>query len=285
MDKKDKILKDCKKDKYALFGNPVSHSLSPKIYSHFSKTFKINFSYSLVKAQRDDFEKEIMVFFNNDCSRGANITIPFKERVVNCCNHLTDRSKLTRTVNVIKKLKDNSLLGDNTDGVGLIYDLKKKNFIKPKSIVLILGAGGAAKGIISSLLVDFGCSIFLLNRTIKRAELLVKMFKHLGDIRILEEGKIKHFERPFDLIINATSCSMNNIVPTFPSCFIDSNTYCYDLFYSDQDTSFLRFCKNNGAIQLSDGKGMLIAQAAYSYFFWYNMFPDISNTVQVVFCS
>jgi len=130
-------------DNFALFGNPVSHSKSPKIYEIFSKEKGIQLQYKLISVYENNLTEEIKYFFSLKSSRGANITVPFKEKAVSICHSLTDRAKISNSVNVIKKLSNGTLLGDNTDGLGLIYDLKKKNFIYRRSKILILGAGGA----------------------------------------------------------------------------------------------------------------------------------------------
>ncbi|CAL4043747.1 Shikimate dehydrogenase (NADP(+)) [Buchnera aphidicola (Anoecia corni)] len=269
-------------DNFALFGNPVNHSMSPNIYKNFSKEQGIPLKYKLINVCENNLIKEMELFFSLKNSKGANITVPFKETVVHICNSLTDRAKVSNSVNVIKKLSNGTLLGDNTDGVGLIHDLKTKKFIDKKSNILILGAGGAALGIISVLL-EIGSTVFIWNRTIEKAKVLEKRFKHLGDVFYLNFFNKKIHEKKFNLIINATSCSMKNQIPDFPKYLISSNTYCYDLFYSRKNTVFTKFCKKNGAIHCSDGKGMLVSQAAFAFFLWYNKFPNISSSMDSVF--
>jgi len=142
----------------------------------------------------------------------------------------------------------------------------------------LLGAGGAASGIINIFL-ENGISISILNRTVKKAEKLVHRFKKLGNIDVIQSKILSSYNQKFCLIINSTSCSMKKIVPFFLEKFINRDTCCYDLFYQKKRTTFLEYCKKNGADRLSDGKGMLLNQAAYAFYLWYNYFPRINEKI------
>lgn len=262
----------------ALFGNPVRHSLSPKIHNYFSSVMNIKYIYTTILCNKENFSTKILNFFE-DGGIGANITVPFKTDAYSLFKKHSLTSKISHTVNTISiSDKNKELTGHNTDGIGLIYDLKRLNFIKKNIKILLLGAGGAAQAVISSLL-DLSCSITILNRTLNNANVLVKKFKKFG--KILVFNPTEKYD-PFDLIINATSSGIYNTVPKFPTYLINSNTHCYDMYYvknSNYTTPFIYLCKKLGAKYCSDGLGMLVAQAAYSFYCWFNIMPDILSTM------
>lgn len=210
---------------------------------------------------------------------GCNITVPFKEEVVNICDILTKRAKISGSVNTIKKLQNGKLLGDNTDGIGLIKDLKRLRFIKKNDVILLVGAGGAARGIILSLL-SLNCSIFITNRNMDKARNIVDKFKIFGNIILITNNELHKIH--FNLIINATSSGLQNTLPILPEKIICPTTYCYDMYYQLNLTPFLRWCKKIGSAGISDGIGMLVIQAAYSFFLWFGKLPDINSVIDVI---
>ncbi|MCR3756398.1 MAG: shikimate dehydrogenase [Candidatus Westeberhardia cardiocondylae] len=260
---------------FNVFGNPIKHSLSPKINFLFSLETGINFSYGRVLVPLEKFEEFLKCFFKSG-GLGANITLPFKERAFLLCDSWTDRSLASKTVNTIKKKEDGSLLGDNTDGVGLLYDLKRLCMIHKNDRVLLLGSGGASRSVIPSLLL-YGCEIILVNRTFLRAKNLSNFYRDLGKIDVIPIEDLTS-DLYFDLIINATSIGIHNNYVPFPINIIHSKVFCYDMFYhiGNNDTLFLSWCRKHGAINLANGIGMLVGQAAYSFFLWHNVFPSIS---------
>lgn len=265
-------------NKIALFGNPIKHSLSPKIHQFFSKEIKIKYLYVPILCKQSNFSKDLFSFFHNG-GFGANITIPFKKDAYFFSNQVSLVSKISQTVNTFSKISgSNAILGDNTDGLGLIYDLNRLNFIKRSRKVLLLGAGGAANSIVYNLLSE-KCSVVVLNRTIENALDLVKRFKNFGDISLFQKKKKYN---SFDLIINATASSLQDLVPSFPLYLVNSETCCYDLFYTKNKkkmTSFLSLCKKLGSNFCSDGIGMLVAQAAYAVLSWFGIMPNILKTI------
>ncbi|CAL4322972.1 shikimate dehydrogenase [Buchnera aphidicola] len=261
------------KNYFAVFGNPISHSKSPIIHKYFSKKSNINSRYIKLLSSTKTFYWDLIKFFYR-FGLGANITLPFKEKAFNLCDKLTKRAKLSESVNTLKKLKNNLILGDNTDGIGLISDLKSYNFTYNNKNLLLLGAGGASKGVIPDLLKD-KFNIFILNRTFKNALLLEKKYKKLGLIKAISYDFIK--KNFFGIIINATSLSILNKIPNLPNFIISKNIICYDMFYQKKDTIFLKWCKNLGARYTFDGLGMLIHQAAHSFFLWHGIFPNIKK--------
>lgn len=259
--------------KCAIFGNPIKHSQSPYIHKLFAQQTNILCSYEAFCPKVKNFSESIKEFFKHKNNIGANITLPFKKQAFKIVDILTQRAKLAKSVNTLKKEK-NFLIGDNTDGIGLINDLKKIKFITNKNNILLIGAGGAAYGIIFPLL-SFKCKITVINRTYESAKKLVNNFKKYGIIKALPFNEVNN--EKYDLIINATSCEAKNQTLSLKNIFIDKNVYCYDMFYKKHGiTKFLEWCKNRGAIHTSDGLGMLLEQAAYSFFLWHNIFPDIT---------
>lgn len=262
---------------YAIFGNPVKHSKSPLIHYYFSKMMKIkHHTYGCICSSQDSFRHELYKFFLNG-GLGANITVPYKKIAYSLVNKLTDRALLSGSVNTIKKLENHQLLGDNTDGIGILTDLTRLQLIKPQDRILIIGAGGAAHGIIYPLL-HYSCSIIVTNRTWYKAQELVHKFQPYGIISALQFDELE--KHHFDLIINATSCGIQGIAPELPSHLIKIHTRCYDMFYQSQLTPFLQWCKEHGSKKYADGIGMLVAQAAYSFLLWHGVFPSINRVIK-----
>lgn len=259
---------------YAVFGNPISHSKSPRIHQMFAQQTGIPHPYERICAPVDGFAQSIADFLARD-GVGANVTLPFKEQAYELVDELTERASLAGAVNTIKKLEDGRLLGDNTDGIGLLRDLERQQLIKPGDRILLVGAGGAARGVILPLL-SFGCSLTITNRTLNKAEMLATIFKHAGEIRAQAMDRL---EAEYDLIINATSSGVTGGIPALPMTLIGSTVRCYDMFYQAGQTPFLQWCQQHGATQIADGLGMLVGQAAYSFFLWHEVIPDVAPVI------
>jgi len=258
-------------DTYAVFGNPIKHSRSPQIHALFAAQTGITHHYGRILAQPEAFESTLLVFFSAG-GEGANITMPFKERAFALCDQLTERAAQAGAVNTVKKQVDGTLLGDNTDGIGLLADLRRLSMIGPDSRILLIGAGGAARGVILPLL-SSGCSIVLTNRTFKRAQELQMFYQHVGNIlaRPLDELT----SPDFDLIVNATTSGVHGEIPALAPTLIAPAVHCYDMFYQQEATPFLQWCLTQGAGTSADGLGMLVGQAAYSFMLWHGVLPDI----------
>lgn len=267
-------------EKYLVMGNPIEHSQSPFIHQFFSKQTGIEYGYGRLLVPLGEFNKTASHFFSNG-GRGANVTVPFKEDAFRFVDKLTDRAKACGAVNSIVKLDDGSLLGDNTDGQGLILDLARLDFIVPNKVksVLVIGAGGATRGILLPLL-DYDCDITLTNRTFAKAEQLVKEFSQFGTIRAMAAEDVA--DKHYDLIINASASSMTNDLPPIPNDVYGFETACYDLYYQTVMTSFLYNALKHGSTRLSDGLGMLVGQAAYAFELWYELVPDINPVLNVL---
>ena len=211
---------------YAVFGNPIAHSKSPLIHQQFAEQLQIDHPYGRVLAPVDAFVTTLNAFFDAG-GKGANVTVPFKEDAFERADELTERASLAGAVNTLKRLEDGRLLGDNTDGIGLLSDLERLSFIKPGFRVLLIGAGGASRGVLLPLL-SLDCAVTITNRTFARAEALAALFAHTGSVSAIALDELAHHE--FDLIINATSSGIGGEVPAIPSSLRNSHLYCYDMF-------------------------------------------------------
>lgn len=226
----------------------------------------------------DKFELKFRQFFDAG-GLGANVTMPFKELTFSLCDQLTDRSSLAGAVNTVKKQSDGALLGDNTDGIGLISDLQRLNLLQQDSRVLLVGAGGAARGAILPL-VSHGCKVVLTNRTFSRAQDLVGFYHHLGNISALPLDCLNSQE--YDLIINATSTGVLGGIPVLPVSLITPAVCCYDMFYQKGDTPFIAWCHRQGAQHCADGLGMLVGQAAHAFLLWHGVLPSILPVLETL---
>lgn len=265
-------------DHYAVFGNPIAHSKSPVIHRLFAQQTGQKMSYEPILAPLDNFTEAINVFF--ETGMGCNITVPFKEQAFRLATQLTPRAQLAGAVNTLKKLEDGSLLGDNTDGIGIVRDLKNTGITLQGKTILLLGAGGAARGVIGPLLEEQPQHLLLANRTIEKAETLVELTAHLGKI---SAHSYESLSEPVDLIINATSASLGNELPNITSRLIKpKQTICYDMMYSKQPTVFCQWAEQHNAAKVIDGLGMLIEQAAESFFIWRGVHPKTDAVLRFV---
>lgn len=262
-------------EQYAVFGNPIAHSKSPFIHQRFAQQLKIEHPYGRVLAPVDAFNETLNVFITAG-GKGCNVTVPFKEEAFARADELTERAALAGAVNTLKRLEDGRLLGDNTDGIGLLSDLERLTFIKPGYRILLIGAGGAARGVLLPLL-SLDCAVTVTNRTLARAQELVSVFAHTGSIKALAMDVLVGEE--FDLIINATSSGITGDTPAIPSSLINMKVHCYDMFYQKGNTPFLNWCEQHGAKQCADGLGMLVAQAAHAVLLWHGVMPEITPVI------
>ncbi|BGI51552.1 MAG: shikimate dehydrogenase [Buchnera aphidicola (Ceratovacuna japonica)] len=264
---------------FSLFGNPVSHSLSPIIHKIFSKQINIKYFYNTTLTPKNDLKEFLNKFFKKKYNLGANVTTPFKKEVIKYTNFLTKRAKISQSVNTLKKVKKKFLLGDNTDGIGILDDLIRLKFLKKNNNILIIGSGGAAYGIVPNL-ISKNNKLYIYNRTFYKSKILSEKFSNFGNIFCVNKNEIIKYN--FNLIINATSSGIFNKVPDIPKCIISKNVRCYDLYFkkNGEHTPFLKLCKKYGAFYLKDGIGMLVSQAAHSCFLWHKKFPDVEKTIK-----
>ncbi|MET1069050.1 MAG: shikimate dehydrogenase [Pseudomonas prosekii] len=258
-------------DRYVVFGNPIGHSKSPMIHRLFAEQTGEQLDYSTSLAPLDDFSHFAKAFFVE--GRGANVTVPFKEDAYRLADSLTARAQRAGAVNTLSKLADGTLLGDNTDGAGLVRDLTvNAGFSLTGKRILVLGAGGAVRGALEPLLAEQPASLIIANRTVEKAELLAQLFADLGPV---SASGFDWLQEPVDLIINATSASLSGDVPPIAGSLVEpGRTVCYDMMYGKEPTSFCCWAREQGAAVAMDGLGMLAEQAAEAFFLWRGVRPD-----------
>ncbi|TDO08613.1 MULTISPECIES: shikimate dehydrogenase [Halomonas] len=256
-------------DRYCVFGHPVGHSKSPAIHAAFAAQTGDNIEYTAIEAPLDDFAGAWRRFVAEG-GRGANVTVPFKEAAFELCDTLSERARRAGAVNTLI-LGGNALTyGDTTDGVGLVRDLKRHGVELTGARILVLGAGGAVRGVLEPLLSEEPVSLFVANRTAAKAEALAADFCELGTIA---GGGFEAVEGPYELIINGTSASLAGDLPPLPEALFNDGGIAYDMMYASEPTLFLRWAAERGAATI-DGLGMLVEQAAESFFQWRGRRPD-----------
>jgi shikimate dehydrogenase len=261
-------------DRYALIGHPVEHSLSPLIHAAFAHQTRQELSYQALLAPLDGFSDTVRMF-RAEGGRGANITVPFKIEACSLATRLTERAKLAGAVNTLT-FEDDIIIGDNTDGIGLVRDLII-NLACPLAgrNVLLLGAGGAARGAIFPLFQTKPGSLTIANRTVERAQELRTAFAPYAGQTTFTAGKFEDLGGwEFDVVINATSASLKKGTLPLPRNIFAPDAFVYDMMYGVGDTPFLAWARAAGVTQLSDGLGMLIEQAAESFTLWRGIRPN-----------
>ena len=265
---------------YAVLGNPVKHSKSPQIHLLFAKEMGITLEYNAIEVPNDELSTYVNLF-SSQGGKGLNITVPFKENAYKLCTEITSRALESGSVNTIKFDTETNIIGDTTDGEGFINDLRKNYGINLQNkSILILGAGGTVKSIIERLVSEEIKNVVIVNRTLSRAEELEKKFKNKIDIKSFSYETLPN--DIFDLIVNGTSLSLSSEVPPVSRNIINKNTFCYDLMYSSDKTVFIKWAIENGALRASDGLGMLVEQAAESFFIWHGVKPNTAKVIEAL---
>lgn len=267
-------------DKYAVIGNPISHSKSPLIHSEFAKQTEQDLEYTAIEVPQDALESSLSQLRDIIKLKGINITVPFKEQAWQLVQNQSNRAKRAGAINTLVFNDDGSMYGDNTDGVGLCRDLTDNHGIELRGKrVLLLGAGGAARGVIEPLLSYDPLELFVANRTASKAHALADLFSDLGHIR---GGGFEDIKPPYDVVINATAASLQGEVPPLPDNLLADNAACYDMMYSDSDTAFISWAKQHGAAKTIDGLGMLVEQAAEAFRLWRGVKPDTGSVIALL---
>lgn len=257
-------------DQYAVVGNPIAHSKSPQIHAEFAKETGQAISYTALLAPVEGFAQTVKSFFDEG-GKGLNVTVPFKLEAYEFAQELSAKAEHAGAVNTLI-YSEGRIKGDNTDGIGLTRDiLQNIRFRIDDTRILLLGAGGASRGVIADLLACCPQKITIANRTLSKAEELAKRFSALGLVDAIGLHEIKG--REFDLIINATSTSLQNEVIPIPSKVFARHALAYDMMYGKNLTPFLEIALQSGA-QVADGLGMLVEQAAESFFLWRGVRPQ-----------
>lgn len=262
-------------DRYAVIGNPIAHSKSPLIHAEFARRTRHDIVYGRILSDPDDFTGDVRRFFVAG-GRGMNITLPFKERAWEMVDERGSGAKGVGAVNTLTLLPDGHLRGDNTDGIGLVRDLSRNHgFDFGGTRVLLLGAGGASRGVLPSLL-DTLATLVIANRTAAKA---LDLAATTATDRVNGCGLEELDGQRFDLIINATSAGLDGGVPALPRDCLAAGGWTYDMFYGDTPTPFLRWGRDQGAARALDGLGMLVEQAAESFFLWRGVHPSTAPVI------
>ncbi len=253
---------------YAVFGNPIAHSKSPLIHSAFAKQTGQDMDYHALLAPVHDFAASITEF-QRAGGAGANVTVPFKEQAFALATHKTARAEAAGAVNTLKFEADGSLSGDNTDGAGLVRDItvNLQQTLRGKRI-LLMGAGGAARGVIEPLLAAQPAALFIANRTPDKARQLAQLFGNQPQAGSYADLAGQHF----DMVINATAASLQGELPPLPENLFNAGALAYDMMYG-RETPFMAWARAHGAAMVADGLGMLVEQAAESFFLWRGVRP------------
>ncbi|MBR9882220.1 MAG: shikimate dehydrogenase [Oceanospirillales bacterium] len=267
-------------DRYAVFGNPIKHSKSPRIHAAFAEQTGEAVEYSAQLVELGAFENDVARFFAEG-GKGLNVTVPFKQNAWNMAAQRSSAAERAGAVNTLYQSADGVLCGDNTDGVGLVADLQDNNGVSLKGArVLMLGAGGAVRGVLEPFLAAGAAEIVIANRTVANAQELVDLFGDLGHLSACGFSDVE--PRAFDVIINGTSASLQGELPPVPDAVVGPDTACFDMMYGAEPTPFCIWAKQQGAAIVIDGLGMLVEQAAESFRIWRGVKPETRGVIAEV---
>jgi len=268
------------RDEYAVMGNPIAHSKSPRIHSLFAEQTGEAVHYTAIQVDPGGFEQAVGNFVASG-GKGLNITVPFKREAWQLVDTRSERAARAGAVNTIK-IEDSKLYGDNTDGIGLVNDLvRNNNVVLINKRILLMGAGGAARGVLAPLLEQDPALLLIANRTESRARDLAKEFSDLGHVQGcgFDETLTTH---QFDVLINATAASLQGELPPLPEGIIADRGTCYDMMYGAEPTPFMQWAERQGATTILDGLGMLVEQAAESFTLWRGVRPETLAVIELL---
>ena len=269
------------KDRYAVMGDPIAHSKSPRIHSRFAEQTAQHLEYRAIRVEPGRFA-EAVAEFRDQGGRGLNVTVPFKQDAWVLADELGPQAERAGAVNTLLFRSDGSAYGDNTDGLGLVRDLTVNHgFPIRNKRVLLLGAGGATRGVLHPLL---GCEpgeVLIANRTASKARELAMLFSDQGNLFGCGLDELAGHQ-PFDLIINATAAGLDDRIPELPEGILAREGWCYDLMYGDRPTAFVRWGQTHGAARSLDGLGMLVEQAAESFRIWRGIRPETREVIEAL---
>lgn len=268
-----------KNELYAVVGNPISHSKSPRIHSLFARQTGEPVEYIAIQAPMDNFADTVTGFFARG-GKGLNVTVPFKEQAWALADQRTERAEKAGAANTLYLDSEGLLTADNTDGKGLVADLTHNHQVQlAGKHILVLGAGGAVRGVLGPLLAEQPAAITLANRTLAKAEQLVDLFRPAAGATALSACGFEQPATPFDVIINGTSASLQGDLPPVSPNVIGSDTVVYDMMYSLTTTTFNQWAQDQGATRVFDGLGMLVEQAAESFRVWRGVMPETAPVI------
>ena len=267
-------------DKYAVFGNPIKHSKSPAIHAAFARQCDRQLQYRAVLVKPDGFAQAARKFFDGG-GAGLNVTQPFKQDAFAFADRLSIRAERAGAVNTLSLNGDGCIEGDNTDGIGLVRAMVANLGWAVQGLrVLIIGAGGAARGVLEPLLREKPQLLLVVNRTAASVAKLAEAFFAIGPVTggaySLPNG------HAFDLIINASSAGLNGETPQLPGTLLTERSCCYDMIYGAEPTAFMRWAAHHTAWAVSDGLGMLVEQAAQSFYIWQHLRPETRTVIRQI---
>ncbi len=265
-------------DRYMVVGNPIAHSKSPQIHTLFAQQTDQEILYTKLKVEHGTFPEVVEKFRDELSGKGLNVTVPYKHEAWDLADERSTRAEMAGAVNTLVIREDGSYFGDNTDGVGLLRDLIENNgvTIKEKK-VLVLGAGGAVRGVLGPLLAEQPKQLTITNRTAERAEDLAELFADHGNV---DGGGFDELDgQHYDLIVNGTAASLKGQLPPLPFDLLAEGAVCYDMMYSARPTPFMVWGEEYGAGKVLDGLGMLVEQAAESFEIWRGVRPDTAPVI------
>jgi shikimate dehydrogenase len=267
-------------DKYAVMGNPIAHSKSPRIHSLFAEQTGQDIEYSAILVERGGFPEAVAGFAAGG-GKGLNVTVPFKEEAWELAATHSPRAERAGAVNTLLLAADGNHFGDNTDGAGLVRDLRHNHHCEIAGRrLLLVGAGGAARGVLEPLLDEHPAQLVIANRTAPRAVELARHFCDLGHVEGCGLDEVDGHD--FDLVINATAASLAGEVPALPAGVISTGTWCYDMMYGNGPTAFMHWASELEAAVTMDGLGMLVEQAAESFRLWRGVRPDTAPVIRTL---
>ncbi len=267
--------------RFAVMGNPVEHSRSPEIHREFALQTGINLEYDRIRID-GGFEQAVSHFQASN-GAGLNITVPFKVDAWKLCNHpgnqLSNRAGTARAVNTLRFEENGTIYGDNTDGTGLVTDLEQNIGLALGTLsILLIGAGGAVRGILEPLLACCPARLDITNRTMSKASEMADLFgEKVNPVTLQETGR-----RQYDLVINGTAAGLEGQMPELDAHCIGPNTLAYDMVYGSRLTPFMEWALDNGAYAVHDGLGMLVEQAAASFHLWHGVHPQTRPVVELI---
>ncbi|MBO9491241.1 shikimate dehydrogenase [Endozoicomonas sp. G2_1] len=262
-------------DQYRVFGNPIAQSKSPQIHQWFAQQTGQALNYQSELVELTDFE-QALAQFSQSGGKGLNITVPFKEQAYSVCHQLSEYARLAGAVNTISCL-DGKYVGDNTDGIGLVTDLINQQVEFSGKSILLLGAGGAAKGVVLPLLEQAPQSLIIANRTLSKAQAIADSVENYNNVYVCGFEQLK---QSYDIVINATSAGLSKSKLPVSDIIFSEKSVCYDMIYGTGLTPFLQQAQQAGAVRLIDGLGMLVEQAAESFRIWRGVKPETEAVKQ-----
>ena len=267
-----------RKDQYGVMGNPITHSKSPQIHTLFAQQTRQHLEYTAIHVDLGGFAQAVGNF-DASGGKGLNITVPFKQEAYALVDDLSERARRAGAVNTIKFEKEKSV-GDNTDGVGLVNDLTRNHQLTlAGKRILLMGAGGAARGVLAPLLECKPAQLVIANRTPDKAVALAAAFADLGNVKGCGYHELN--TQQFDLVINATAASLQGELPPLPEKLLAGGAVCYDMMYGKQ-TPFMQWAVAHGAGLVLDGLGMLVEQAAESFYLWRGVRPETAPVITLL---